>query len=548
MPLLEQFISWAKANGITSSLTPKTSEGMGVGLFLDMKDKADHSDQEANLGDLLFVPHSMILSRSSILDSPCSELTQTITTIGQDEITERLALLLFLLRERLYLNKEGSEPSKFVPYIAVLPDICTPITLDPDLVQGSLAGTVLLDSVCAKRKKLEEEYAMLSGNLGVFEHWSIKPTLHDFIWADATVWSRVLSFGSQAKENNSDIVSEDDLHMVPYLDFANHANQSIIRWQVEEQGLRVWGNEHLSVSEDDPEPEVFLSYGEKPNTELLFLHGFTLKDNPTKFLTLAMPLDQDDPLYMPKAHTLMRQDIPPRITLFLEPGAAKTELVELSTGLWISKESLYLLWIYGLNEEDGLRASIEESESKVCVPHADVDESSEEPEEVDLLDENDLGRLILIIQNNRILSNEQLEAIVPKLDIYPVIMLRALVLVATRVEFYIERIMENGDRVHKARDAHIVSSVPVGVIETCNSSPRLSVPQATEELERSKEEEAECKKFSPQVACLVTTMTTYRDEEMAMLVRIGDILGEGQTKALEGEFIQEYLAKMQLQE
>ncbi|KAF8923596.1 hypothetical protein BGZ52_009438 [Haplosporangium bisporale] len=267
MPLLSQFESWATANGITTSLVPKTSEGMGVGLFVDMA--ADQSNQETASGDLLFVPHSLILSRSNILSQPCPDLAFTIGAIGEHAITERLALLLFLLYERLILKIEGSTPSKVTPYIAVLPEISTPVTLDPELVQGYLAGTILLDSVCAKRKKLEAEYAQLSGNRGAFEHWPVKPTVTDFIWADATVWSRVLSFQSQVKQNENELELGDDLHMVPYLDFANHANQSNIRWQVDEQGLRVWGNEHLTLPEDAKEPEVFLSYGEKPNAELL---------------------------------------------------------------------------------------------------------------------------------------------------------------------------------------------------------------------------------------------------------------------------------------
>lgn len=267
MALLAQFQSWATANGITTSLVPKTSEGMGVGLFVDMA--IDQNNQETDSGDLLFVPYSLILSRSNILNQPCADLVSTIRVIGEDTITERLALVLFLLYERLVLNIEGSTPSKFAPYIAALPEISTPVTLDPELAQGYLAGTILLDSVCAKRKKLEAEYALFSGNLGAFEHWPVKPTVADFIWADATVWSRVLSFQSQVKENANELELSDDLHMVPYLDFANHANQSNIRWQVDEQGLRVWGNEHLTLTEDTMEPEVFLSYGEKPNTELL---------------------------------------------------------------------------------------------------------------------------------------------------------------------------------------------------------------------------------------------------------------------------------------
>lgn len=253
-------------------------------------------------------------------------------------------------------------------------------------------------------------------------------------------------------------------------------------------------------------------------------------------------MDEQDPYYMPKAHTLMRQSILPRITLYLECSETMADVVELCSGLWINKESLYLLWIYALNEEDGLSALIEEPEAKVCVPHKDLAENDDEPEEVDLIDEENVGRLIMTIQGNQILSNEQLEAVVPKLEIYPVLMLRALVTVAARVEYYIERIMETGDKVQKTEHVEIVRAVTCEVdgVEPIKSSPTPS---------QSDEKKEEVLKLGPHVACLVLLMKNYRVEEMETLVRIGDLLGEGQTKMLEeNEFIQEYLAKMQLQE
>jgi len=269
---------------------------MGTGLFVDLAQEADPRD-ESDQGELLFVPHSLILSRSRIQQLDCPHLQTAFKTVGQDNLTERLVLILFLLYERLALehrecilkhnsSKDTSPeppftPSPFAPYVAMLPDVCTPVTLDPGLTRGYLAGTLLLDSVCAKRAKLESEYELLSGNMGVFEPWPVRPSLDDFVWADATFWSRVLSFGTQWEQTlngqSPESMPVDDMHMVPYLDFANHAGKSNIRWQVDEDGLRVWAKESLldSIHEDDQDPpkdqgqEVYLSYGNKSNTELL---------------------------------------------------------------------------------------------------------------------------------------------------------------------------------------------------------------------------------------------------------------------------------------
>lgn len=283
---------------MTGKLVPKESKGMGTGLFVDLAQGADRKDGQDG-GELLFVPHSLILSPSSINQLNCPHLQTAFKTVGQDNLTERLVFILFLLYERLALehleclpkhnsSKDASldtpsfTPSPFAPYVAMLPDVCTPVTLDPGLTRGYLAGTLLLDSVCAKRAKLESEFELLSGTLGLFDPWPVRPSLEDFVWADATFWSRVLSFGTQWAQTpdgqNPGSMPVDDMHMVPYLDFANHAGKPNIRWQVDEDGLRVWAMESLlgSIHEGDQDhpkdqsQEVYLSYGNKSNTELLY--------------------------------------------------------------------------------------------------------------------------------------------------------------------------------------------------------------------------------------------------------------------------------------
>ncbi|KAF8943427.1 hypothetical protein BGZ47_005426 [Haplosporangium gracile] len=576
---------------------------MGVGLFFrqaglpdpdNIKNKNKHRN-ELDQGELLLVPQSLLLSRSRVIQFTCVHLQKTLSIIEHSNVSERLAIILFILSQRLLLEHRAQQHQHqsittnlvehpcsknddnaqsgdfFADYIAILPDVSTPVTLDPDLVRGYLAGTLLLDSVCAKRSKLEAEFEYLSGTLGAFEDWPCRPTLENFIWADATFWSRVLSFKTQWTDNGPSNGSDDDMHMVPYLDFANHAANPNIRWEVDSDGLRVWGQESLLYDSKDlaVEREVFLSYGSKPNTELLFLYGFTLQDNPTQFLTLAMPMDEGDSYYMPKAHSLMRWEIPPRITIYLKKSDGPDELEELCPDLWITRQSRYLLWLYALSEDDGLSAIIEEPMSKVCVIQDSAEQNDDEDalEEADLFDEDVVGRLVLTINNTKVENLEVLESVVPKLDIFPVIKLRILVLVADRIEHYINRIMETGDRVQKAEGVEIVRAVHY---DTDNHSargsptPDLAEAQPTSRLGRNigdclvptilqpdhtqpitdRQLEAEA-----QVSNLVTMMKNYRAEEMSLLVGMGNVLGEAQTRCLEeSDFIQSYLARMQLQE
>ncbi|KAF9900853.1 hypothetical protein EC991_006776 [Linnemannia zychae] len=593
MTPLASFCHWAAGNGVVSRLAPKESKGMGVGLFYKSDLPSNHSPHKLDQGELLYVPQSLLLSRSRVLAFKQPHLQHTFSIIGLSKISERLAIILFILSQRLAVehrahqlsaantsehattNRKNNVNSKttgdlFEDYIATLPDISTPVTLDPEMARGYLAGTLLLDSVCAKRSKLEAEFEHLSGKLGAFEDWPVRPTLENFIWADATFWSRVLSFKTQwaDKEVNNDSEDMDDMHMVPYLDFANHAANPNIRWEVDSDGLRVWGQESLlqDSQEGTVEREVFLSYGNKPNTELLFLYGFTLNDNPTQFLTLAMPMDEDDPYYMPKAHSLMRWGILPRITIYLTKTDGPDDLEELCPGMWITQQSRHLLWLYALAEDDGLSALIEEPESKICVPRESADEDDEE-EEADLVDEDVVGRLVLTINNTKVENQGALESIVPKLDIYPVIKLRTLVLVADRIEYYITRIMETGDRVQMAEDVEIVRAIHYDVDgRTVSGStspdpadaplasrlcreigdclvPTILEPDHTQPI-TSRQLDAEA-----QVSNLVTMMKNYRAEEMKLLVDMGNALGEQQTHCLEeSEFIQSYLARMQLQD
>ncbi|KAF9928093.1 hypothetical protein BGZ65_006411, partial [Modicella reniformis] len=221
-----------------------------------------------------------------------------------------------------------------------------------------------------------------------------------------------------------------------------------------------------------------------------------------------------------------------------------------------------------LTEEDGLGALIEESDLKVCVPQdsADVDENPE-VEEADLMDEDVVGRLLLTIQGTRVVSKELLDMTVPKLEIYPVLVLRLLVLVTDRIEYYIARIMETGDKVQKVEDNEIVRAINYDANVSAKNSPRASptgvssIPAASRlrrnigdcliptllELDHQHPITSRQLEIEMLISSLVSVMKSYRTEEMNLLVRIGNILGEAQTHCLEeSEFIQTYLSRMQI--
>jgi hypothetical protein len=287
-------------------------------------------------------------------------------------------------------------------------------------------------------------------------------------------------------------------------------------------------------------------------------------------MTLPIPMDEDDPYYMPKAHTLMRLGISPRVTVYLDKEDGPEDLVKFCDGLWITQDSQYLLWIYSLNEEDGLGALIEEPAVKVCLPR-EVPEDSEKMEEADLIDEDTVGRLILTVQGSRILSKELIRMVIPNLEIYPVLVLRSLVLLAERIEAYIGRIMETGDKVQRVEGVEIVRAINYDIgsstegssVSSANEGWTTEIPPLLRVgrnigdclvptlLEPDHEHPITSRQLEAEVLVLnlISTMKSYRHEEMSQLVHIGNLLGEAQTHCLEeSDFIQKYLSRMQIQE
>lgn len=209
------------------------------------------------------------------------------------------------------------------------------------------------------------------------------------------------------------------------------------------------------------------------------------------------------------------------------------DLVELYDGLWITRDSQYLLWIYSLNEEDGIGA----------VKVASVIESDNRGEN----DEDSFDQFTLTIQSTEITTRDILKNVVPKLEIYPVLALRTLVLISGRIEFYISRIMGTGDRVEKCEGIKLVRYINYqddgrGGVDDDPEYPIASTPPEPDQEPDSNH------LLEAQIASLALIMKEYRSEEMEFLVHIGNVLGEAQSQCLEkSEFIQNYLARMQIE-
>ncbi|KAG2440994.1 hypothetical protein HXX76_003847 [Chlamydomonas incerta] len=262
-------------------------------------------------------------------------------------LDERTAVMVYLLVERL-----RGDSSAYAPWIRALPQsFDVPINFAAaDLAE--LRGTSLGRAVEAVSRRMRDTWSRLEGPLGSLcrDLGLRRPTWDDWVWAYCVWWSRGQSLpvpesgsatkalaslsasnghGSGAEAGagaGSPAVRKVNIEvvegLVPGLDFANHrhspspqcwwevvaperppadgrtgsagpaasasapaaaaagtaADATMVRLQLH-AGTRVRAGE-----------ELFISYGDKSNEELLMLYGFAAPGNPHEFLMLYCPL------------------------------------------------------------------------------------------------------------------------------------------------------------------------------------------------------------------------------------------------------------------
>ena len=233
--------------------------------------------------------------------------------LENDDIDERMAVMLLLIVER-----RRGDKSPIKPYLDALPSsFRTPLFYDPEEMDG-LRGTNLHAAVAAQREQLANVLrvhvrpaasrlfaalretpspdAVASGRSPRRDRFGFgvvgervdarSVSTEEFLWAYACFWSRALSLPLSDHPTRSGIEA-----IVPGIDFANHSSsRPNARWAT----TRVDGEtviELLCEPGNVPEPgrEILISYGDKSNEELLFVHGFAERDNPRDALVLQSP-------------------------------------------------------------------------------------------------------------------------------------------------------------------------------------------------------------------------------------------------------------------
>ncbi|KAJ3404626.1 hypothetical protein HDU80_002565 [Chytriomyces hyalinus] len=305
----------------------KTSTNIdkGMGLFANGSLRAHQL--------IVRIPPSCLMSAASVAQWNNPGLVKCVEALRCEDnmkTHERRVLLAgLLLASALSESHELSDAVQWVPYMRVLPSldsINTPVMYkEGSLELRLLSGTGVDASRAAKLNKLQREYNELKHAFSFLDPQGKElaeknadlsfVSFDRFLWADAVFWSRVISFKSAHESNHSN----SDLHMVPLIDFANHSETPEMHWRVDPSDTSI----SLFATRDvQSATELHISYGEKPNSELLFIHGFTVRDNVHDCVVFQAPVveafgegDEDAFVAQVKMHAMQLLGVAPLVRL-----------------------------------------------------------------------------------------------------------------------------------------------------------------------------------------------------------------------------------------
>lgn len=197
---------------------------------------------------ILHIPHDSLINKSKVSDSNIPVLQECFKSLK--DAPARIFLVVYFTYLRLHVKDDYSQ--------SLPAAIECPLIWDPESVEYmSLEGTGLDTAIQAKKSALKKEYQIYIEAMNI-----LGAGFEDFIWAEHMVMSRSME--------------HDGLFIAPIIDFCNHSLQPNAWWSVNEAGIDLNPIEGVNIPSGG---EILISYGDKPNQELLFLHGFCLPLN-----------------------------------------------------------------------------------------------------------------------------------------------------------------------------------------------------------------------------------------------------------------------------
>lgn len=250
----------------TETVDEITNESSGRGLL---------ARRSINDGDeLLKIPLDLCITRRSARKALGKDALQ-------NGINEYLAIACQLIHEKHVLGEE----SFYAPYMGVLPEVeeVNPTFTWKDEELDFLQGSPVVAATRSLQMKLKREYDdLLGGEDGLIAKFPDRFPKEHFTYEN-WVWAFTMLFSRAIRLRNLQVGER--LAMVPYADLINHSafSQAFIDARESGDWLFKDGAEEVILYADRgyrQMEQIYISYGQKSNAELLLLYGFALERNP----------------------------------------------------------------------------------------------------------------------------------------------------------------------------------------------------------------------------------------------------------------------------
>jgi hypothetical protein len=240
--------------------------------------------EDIEIGEIVFsLPAISILTTTKVRQSPLGQsLLRTSNSNNSSILSNEFLLCLYLILAR----KCPENP--FHSYAAALSLMPPDTTNWPIEIQARVRGTVAKATNTALQElKQWHTFCTTVEHLQLPPPFDVeKPTMEELLWARGHVVSRrfpenVTSLSSKVSKDSNLLIG---YSMLPGLDLLNHSHDVKMEWDVDAHGT-VRFKTMTAVLKGF---ECLNNYGTKSNTQLLFMHGFALPNNPHDAVALSL--------------------------------------------------------------------------------------------------------------------------------------------------------------------------------------------------------------------------------------------------------------------
>lgn len=263
-------------------------DGYGYGL------KAVKDIKEGDL--LICVPRKLMMTTEFARTSELEFLCKNDPMLAH---MPNIILALFLLLEKF------KEDSFWKPYIESLPTSYTTVMCFTLQELDELKGSPTYEPAMKQCQNVARQYGYL---YNLFQNSSDPASLilknsftyEQYRWAVSTVMTRQNFIPASNPENPM------ILALIPYWDMGNHANAKLTT----DYNVEIDQSEYYSCGEYTSGTQVFMSYGNRPNSDLFLHNGFVHVDNISDGVKLRLGVSKSDPLVSLKTSLLQKLSIP----------------------------------------------------------------------------------------------------------------------------------------------------------------------------------------------------------------------------------------------